>query len=272
MCRILQISRSSYYDWVHRKPGQRVWEDVEIARRILALHEQCPSYGLNSIHAVIHRDIPCGRNRIHRLMKKFDIHSTRQKTFHGTTNSNHTYPIAPNLLMRNFKVDRPNQVWVSDITYIPTDEGWLYCAVVKDLCTKQIVGHACSAKIDTKLALDALNMAIRREHPSKNLIHHSDRGVQYASNGYRKYLSKNRIQCSMSRRGDPYDNAVAENFFSCMKCESLYHQHFHTRLEATTAVFLYIEGFYNTRRVHSSIGYLSPLEFKHAYFSNCTAV
>lgn len=268
---MLEITRSSYYDWLHREPSRRAWEDVEIARRILALHEQCPAYGLNSIYAVIHRDIPCGRNRVRRIMKQFDIHSIRRQAFHSTTNSNHAYPIAQNLLMRNFKVNRPNRVWVSDITYIPTDEGWLYCAIVKDLCTRQIVGHACSAKINAQLALDALNMAIRREHPPKGLIHHSDRGIQYASNAYREALKQNHMQCSMSRRGNPYDNAVAENFFSCLKCEALHHMHFRTRLEATTAVFFYIEGFYNTRRVHSALGYLSPLEFKRACFSNCSA-
>jgi transposase InsO family protein len=147
----------------------------------------------------------------------------------------------------------------------------LYTAIVKDLCTRQIVGHACSAKIDTELVLDALNMAIRREHPPKGLIHHSDRGIQYASNAYRESLDKNHIRCSMSRKGDPYDNAVAENFFSCMKCELLYHLHFPTRLAATTAVFMYIEVFYNTTRVHSALGYLSPLEFKRAFFADCSA-
>jgi putative transposase len=267
MCLILQLSRSCYYEWLHKKPGHKVWEDFEISRRILALHEQFPAYGLNSIYAVIHRDISCGRNRIRRLMRKFNISSIRQKAFHCTTNSNHAYSIAPNLLMRNFKVDRPNRVWVSDITYIKTDEGWLYTAIVKDLCTRQIVGHACSAKIDTQLVLNALNMAIRREHPPKGLIHHSDRGIQYASNIYRETLAKNHIQCSMSRKGNPYDNAVAENFFSCMKCELLYHRHFRTRFEATSAVFMYIEGFYNTKRVHSALGYLSPLEFKRARFA-----
>ena len=219
--------------------------------------------GLNCLFHVLRRQgIVCGRGRIHRLMQQYNIHSLRKRAYHATTNSNHNCPIAPNLLMRHFHAAQPDKVWVGDITYIPTEEGWLYLAVVKDLCTRQIVGYAFSDGINTCLTLSALKMAIRRKRPDADLIFHSDRGVQYASKAYRDELIKCGIRQSMSRQGDPYDNAVAENFFSCLKCELIHLTHFRTRRDAENAIFSYIECFYNTVRPHSGVGWLSPNAFE----------
>jgi len=200
-------------------------------------------------------------------MKKANIHSVRKNTYRRTTNSNHQNHIAPNLLARNFKFSKPNEAWVGDITYIPTGEGWLYLAIVKDLCTKKVVGYAYGDRIDTQLTLDALNMAIRRQKPQEDLIFHSDRGVQYASHAYRATLELHGIRQSMSRKGDPYDNAVAENFFSCLKCECVYLQHFFTRSAAKSAIFHYIEVYYNKIRPHSGIGWLTPHTFESLFIS-----
>jgi putative transposase len=207
---------------------------------------------------MLHPKFGCSRKRIHRLMRKAGIFSARRRAYRVTTNSNHGYVPAPNLLKRQFDVARPNTVWVGDITYIPTGEGWLYAAIVKDLCAKKVVGYAFSSRIDTALTVAALEMAVRRERPQMGLIFHSDRGVQYASQGYRNVLSRYGIRQSMSRRGDPYDNAVAENFFSCLKCELVHLMNFPTRAAAQTAVFAYIETFYNAVRPHSALGWIAP--------------
>ena len=159
--------------------------------------------------------------------------------------------------------DKPNQKWVGDITYIPTDEGWLYTAIVKDLCLKKIVGYAFSSRIDTNLTVAAIEMAVNRQKPQKGLIFHSDRGVQYASSQYREVLAKHNITQSMSRKGDPYDNAVAENFFSCLKCELIHHKHYRTRAEAQADVFSYIEAYYNSVRPQSALNWMSPIAYEH---------
>jgi len=206
-------------------------------------------------------------------MKKADIHSARRKTYKRTTNSNHTNPVSPNLLERKFKFSQPNQAWVGDITYIPTGEGWLYLAIVKDLHTKKVVGYALGDRIDTQLTLASLDMAVRRQKPNPGLIFHSDRGIQYASNAYRQALEHYGIRQSMSRKGDPYDNAVAENFFSCLKCECVYLQYFDTRRVAEAAVFRYIEAFYNSVRPHSGIGWIAPNAYEALFlndFDICT--
>lgn len=271
LCRVLGISRSSYYEWKTRKPGKREVSNQRLSRLVLWLHEKYPALGLDSIYHILHRKHQCSRGRVHRIMKRLNVNSVRKKAFRNTTNSNHNHPIAPNLLGRNFHADKPNQVWVGDITYIPTGEGWLYLAVVKDLCTKMIVGYAFSERIDTSLTLEALRMAYRRHKPPKCLIFHSDRGVQYAANAYRQQLRCFHMVQSMSRKGDPYDNAVAENFFSCLKCEMVHLTRFDSRAQARNAIFTYIEGFYNAFRPHSGIGWLSPNEFAGAIHSSTAA-
>lgn len=224
--------------------------------------------GLDSLHQMVKPGFHCSRKRVWKLMKQANIYSVRKRAYKKTTNSNHSNPIAPNLLCRHFDFQQPNMAWVGDITYIPTGEGWLYLAIVKDLCLKKVVGYAFSDRIDTPLTLAALRMAASRQRPRKGLIFHSDRGVQYASRAYRQALERLGITQSMSRKGDPYDNAVAENFFSCLKCECVHLQHFATRNAARAAIFRYIEAFYNTVRTHSGIGWLSPNAFEASLSDN----
>jgi len=204
-------------------------------------------------------------------MKKAGIHSSRKAGFKVTTNSNHKLPIAPNLLNRNFHAAIPNAAWVSDITYIRTGQGWLYLAIIMDLCTRKVIGYALSTRINTRLVLDALAMALRRQRPTPGLIFHSDRGIQYASVRFRAALATAGIRQSMSRKGDPYDNAVAENFFSCLKCEALHLTFFLTHDQAADAVFAYIEAFYNTVRPHSKISWFAPVAFEKFWLSQIPA-
>lgn len=234
-----------------------------LLRILISFHERYPAAGLDALVAMIRPSCPCSRNTVHRLMKLYNIHSIRKKAFRVTTNSNHNYAVSPNLLKRDFTADKPNQKWVGDITYIPTAEGWLYVAIVKDLCLKKIVGYSFSSRIDTSLTVSALEMAVSRQKPQDNLIFHSDRGVQYASAGYSEALAKHNITQSMSRKGDPYDNAVAENFFSCLKCELVHHKHYKTRAEAQADIFAYIETYYNPIRPQASLNWLSPLAYEH---------
>ena len=208
------------------------------------------------------------QNRLERRQRDLEaenralhIQSARKFAYKRTTNSKHSHPVAPNLLNRNFQVPKPNTVWVGNITYIPTGQGWLYLAIVKDLCTKKVVGYAFSNRIDTALTLVALCMAVKRERPAPGLMIHSDRGVQYAAAAYREELEKLGCVQSMSRKGEPHDTAVAENFFSCLKCELVYLTSYVTRRQAQNSIFRYIEGFYNPVRPHSSIGWLSPMEY-----------
>ena len=208
LCRLLEVSRSGYYAWQGRGCSRRSLEDKAILRELLRLHQLYPALGLDSLHQLLKPTFHCSRKRVHRLMKQGNIHSVRRKAYKRTTNSNHRNPVAPNLLSRDFKFSQPNKAWVGDITYIPTGQGWLYLAIVKDLCLKKVVGYAFSDRIDTKLTLDALRMAVRRQRPEKGLIFHSDRGVQYASTAYRQALQDYGFRQSMSRKGDPYDNAV----------------------------------------------------------------
>jgi len=189
------------------------------------------------------------------------ISSARRRACKGPL-PNHIHPIAPNLLMRNFSFERPDYAWVGDITYIPTGEGWLYLAIVRDLCTRKIIGCAFSDRIDTQLTPAALDMAYCHRRPRKGIIFHSGRGVQYAARAYRERLESYGIRQSMSRRGGPYDNAVAENFFSCLKCELIYLKHYPTRTAAQNNVFAYLETYYNTVRPHSALGWLSPAQFE----------
>lgn len=271
LCRLLEVSRSGYYEWLHREVSPRKQHDQALKRRLLALHEQYPSLGLDSLYHMICQELSCSRKRIHRLMNELHIFSLRRRAYKTTTNSNHAHPVAPNLLNRHFSVDTPDRAWGGDITYIPTDEGWLYLAIVKDLCTKQIVGYAFSDRIDTNLTLAALDMAVRRRQPKQGLIFHSDRGVQYAAASYRQRLAQRGICQSMSRKGDPYDNAVAENFFSCLKCERVHLCHYSSREQAKTDIFAYIETFYNSIRPHSALDWRSPNAFADALNSSHAA-
>ena len=263
LCRLLEVSRSAYYAWLIRPESKRSLKDKAILRELVRLHTKHPTLGLDPLHQMLKPSFGASRKRIHKLKRRANIRSVRHKAYKVTTNSNHNNPIAPNLLGRKFKASKPGEAWVSDITYIPTGEGWLYCVIIKDLFTKKIVGYAFSDRINTGLCLDALKMATFRQKPPKELIFHSDRGVQYASKAFRKALSNYGFKQSMSRKGDPYDNAVAESFFSCLKCECVHLRHFATRSIAKTAIFSYIETFYNRVRPHSGIGWLAPVVFEH---------
>ena len=227
LCRILDVSKSDYYDAKKRQKGKREESNQKLLREIISVHEKYPAMGLDSIYHFLKPGFGASRARIHRLMKKYNTHSVRLRAYKKTTNSNHNLPIAPNLLKNpDLKIENKNVVWVGDITYIPTQEGWLYHAIVKDLFTKKVVGYAFSDRITADIVF--------------NLIFHSDRGSQYASTLFRKLLDENSIVQSMSRKGNPYDNAVSENFFSCLKCESLHLKTFKTRTEAKLAVILYV--------------------------------
>ena len=264
LCRLLKISRSGYYAWKNRGISSQRQREQLLLSKLVELHEKYPASGLNTLHHIItNGGISRSRNRLHRLMKKYNIHSVRKRAYKVTTNSRHNCPVSPNLLNRDFTASKPDTKWVGDITYIPTDEGWLYAAIVKDLCSKKVVGYAFSDHIDSNLTSAALELAVMREQPPNGLIFHSDRGVQYASNRYRETLAKYNITQSMSRKGDPYDNAVAENFFSCLKCELVHLKHYRTRDEAQADIFAYIETFYNTIRPHSGIGWLSPCAYEN---------
>jgi transposase InsO family protein len=203
-----------------------------------------------------------GRKRVARLMREQDLKARRKRRFRVTTDSQHDLPVAPNVVARKFEVPAPNTTWVTDITYVWTREGWLYLAAILDLFSRRVVGWSMSEEITRQLALDALKTALLRRQPPRGLIHHSDRGSQYASSDYRRLLKANGIVCSMSRRGNCWDNAVAESFFSTLKLELVYEHDWATRAEARAAIFEYVEIFYNGKRRHSSLGYLSPVDFE----------
>jgi transposase InsO family protein len=265
LCRVMEVARSGYYASHNRQPGKRVQQDIDIRRAILVSHAHAPSYGVDNVHADVREQMVCGRNRVRRLMREMGIHSCRKKPFRVmTTQSKHDYGIAPNRI-KGLEVVQPNQVWVSDITYIPTTEGFLYLAIVKDKFTREIVGYSQGDQITSRLAQDALIKAILLGKPLPGLIHHSDRGVQYCAHDYQRLLNTNNIIASMSRKGNPYDNAQAENFFCCLKCEKLHLKQYTTRHEAALDAFEYIDGFYNRRRRHSALGRIAPTQFFEAY-------
>jgi transposase InsO family protein len=264
LLRVLAVSSSGYHEWHSRPVSARQIANERLVSEIRVLHAQSfGSYGSPRIHASIQRqDRRIGRERIRRLMQEHQIVGRHRRQCCRTTDSNHSLPIAPNLLQQNFACDTPNTVWLADISYLPTDEGFLYLAAMKDLCTKKIVGWSMSETIDAQLAVDALSMAVARQRPAPGLVVHSDRGSQYASASFCSQLREQGMRQSMSRRGNCYDNAPMESFFSSLKGEYLEHQHFATRGAARAAVFVYVETFYNRVRLHSSIGYRSPNEFE----------
>jgi putative transposase len=221
------------------------------------------TYGVRRIHGhLINNGILCSRNRIARIMQKNGIRSRTKKKFIATTDSNHNLPVAQNILNRDFAISEPNKVWVSDITYVRTMQGWLYLAAVIDLFNRKVIGWSMDDRITRDLAINALNMALLRRRPGSGLLHHSDRGVQYASCDYQELLKEHDIICSMSRKGNCWDNAPAESFFSTMKKERVHHRVYRTKEEAKQDIFQYIEVFYNRIRLHSALGYLSPVMFE----------
>lgn len=266
LCRTLLVSASGFYAWSRRGRSPRAQEDAALKVEIRAAHAASGRrYGSPRIHADLKADgRHIGRKRVARLMREEGLEGQRKRRFRVTTDSKHSYPVAANELNRNFTASAPNKVWATDITYIWTREGWIYLAAILDLFSRRVVGWSADSYIDRTLALDALGMALRTRRPEPGLIHHSDRGVQYASGDYQKQLSAHGIVCSMSRKGDCWDNAVAESFFSTLKAELVYRTDYVSRSQASASLFEYIEAFYNGRRRHSAIGYVSPVEHEIA--------
>jgi putative transposase len=260
MCRVLQVSRSGYYAWLKRAASKRQGEEQLLRVQVRTVFvESKGRYGSPRVHAELRqRGIQAGRHRVARLMRQEQLQARRRRRFTRTTDSRHDHPIARNLLERRFEVMAPNQAWASDITYIPTEQGWLFLAVVMDLCSRRIVGWSMSRRIDTALALAALRMALEDRRPAAGLLHHSDRGVQYAAGEYQALLAQHRVVPSMSRTGDCWDNAVVESFFSSLKTELMAKGSFKSTDEAQARLFEYLEVFYNRRRLHSTLGYRSP--------------
>jgi putative transposase len=250
MCQVFSVSRSGYYAWSKRpKSKTRIFNEELIKKIIEIFGNNHRRYGSRRVWFELRlRGTMCSRNRVVRLMNQIDLKSKRSKKFKATTNSKHNLPVAPNLINKNFVVEQPDQVWVSDITYIGTSEGWMYLAVVLDLYARQVVGWSMSDRMNKELVLSAIGQAIDRRSPTAGLIFHSDRGSQYASNEVRQLLKKYEISQSMSKKGDCYDNAVAESFFATLKMELVYPDFFKTRDDARSKIFEHIEIFYNRHR------------------------
>lgn len=267
LCQLLEVSPSGYYDWRKRReqPSPRQIENQELRREINIIYTRSrQTYGSPRVLADLHKQgRKHGRNRIARLMKEEGLCGRQKGRYRvKTTDSNHDQPIAPNRLAETPAPIKPNQIWVGDITYIRTPEGWLFLAAILDLYSRKIVGWSMGPWIDTELILAALRMALARHPAPPGLLFHSDRGVQYASSAYRQALAQAGLLASMSRKGNCYDNAAMESFWSTLKLELIYRRDFQNSREARSEIFDYIETFYNTQRAHSALGYLSPIDFE----------
>ena len=267
MCDVLDVSISGYRAWKRGgKPDRKRLSDSQMLALIRAIHAGIKrAYGSpRMVRELRARGFSASKARVERLMRDNGIYARHKRRYKVTTDSKHSLPVADNLLARNFTPTAPNQVWTSDITYLWTDEGWLYLAGVMDCYSRKIVGWSMSEKMPAELTCDALTMAIERRRPDEGLLHHSDRGVQYACEAYQALLAEHEIECSMSRTGDCYDNAMKESFWSTLKREAVGGIKFKTRSEARAVLFEYIEVFYNRKRRHSSLGYVSPERFEAA--------
>ena len=267
MCDVLDVSTSGYYDWVDRPESARSHENRRLTGKIRYFHQRSGGiYGSPKIHAdMVEGGETCSVNRIARLMQAEDIKSKLARKFVITTDSKNTLSPAPDLLKRDFTVERPDKAWVSDTTFIPTREGWMYLAVVLDLFSRQVIGWAMSKRNNTALVQDALTMAIWRRGEVNDVIVHSDQGSTYASSDYQQQLEKHQLHCSMSRKGECLDNAVAESFFGSLKNEQVFHEDYKTRTEARQSIFEYIEVFYNRQRRHAFLNYMTPVEYEEKY-------
>lgn len=267
LCEAIEVSPSGFYDWDRRRrtPGPRAVEDQILTQEVVAIHSQSrQTYGSPRIvQALRSRGLRHGRNRVARLMKRQGLCGRQKGRYRvRTTDSNHDHPIAPNRLAEAPATSAPNQVWVADITYIPTQEGWLFLAGILDLHSRKIVGWAMGDSIDSALVLAALDMAVLHRQPPAGLLFHSDQGVQYAAANFRAALAAVRMVPSMSRRGNCYDNAAMESFWSTLKIELVYRRDFRTHRQAKSEIFDYIEAFYNRQRIHTSLAGLSPTHFE----------
>ncbi len=261
MCAVLEVSASGYYAWRDRPESARARANRALAADIRRVHADSRAvYGSPRVHAALRAEgRRVGVHRVARLMRHHGIQGRHKRRRPRTTDSNHSLPVAPNLLDRRFAAPAPNRVWLADITYIPTAEGWLYLAVVLDMFSRRVVGWAMRETMPQELTIAALQMAIANRRPAPGLVHHSDRGSQYAARAYRRLLDQHGLLCSMSRKGDCWDNAPMESFFGSMKTELDNGNTFETRQAAKNSVFAFIEGWYNRHRLHSAIGYCSPV-------------
>lgn len=270
-CRVLRVGRSGYYAWRKRRdqlPSKRQQRQQQLLAKIRVAHQANRElYGSPRVHRalVIDGEVVC-RNTVAKLMRQAKIRAkTKRKFVPRTTDSRHGKPVADNLLARDFDAQAPNRKWLADITYVPTDQGWLYLAAVLDCFSRKVVGWAMDDHMETDLVARALQMALHHRQPAAaQLVHHSDRGVQYASDDYQNLLCRHGITVSMSGRGDCYDNAMMESLWATVKTELVYHHHYATREQAKISIFEYIEVFYNRKRLHSSLGYVSPESFEAA--------
>lgn len=274
MCKVLEVSPSGYFKWRNHEPSQQELRRDRIKDRIVFhYHDSDKRYGSPKITRLLQKEgYTINERTVSKYMQELGLRSCVSKIFKvTTTNSNHDYPIAPNKLNQNFTAPAPNKVWVADITYIPCREGRLYLASILDLFTREIVGWRLYGHMETQLVLDALKDAYESKKPDEGLLHHSDRGTQYASKDYRDQLQEYRMEASMSRTGNCYDNACAEAFFSLLKKELIQGRRFQTKAQAYTEIYRYIEFFYNRKRIHGSIGYLSPVEYAQKYYEEISA-
>jgi transposase InsO family protein len=268
ICRVLQVTRSGFYEWLKRKPSARTLRQEQLLTKIRLTHAQCRErYGSPRVHrALLNDGEVVSRNTVAKLMKRLNLQAkTRRRYLPRTTDSTHVQPVAVNVLDRDFTAPAPDRKWVADITYVATGEGWLYVAAVLDCFSRKIVGWSMAEHMETDLVSDALKMALQHRQPDgTKLLHHSDRGVQYASDAYQHLLEQHGITISMSHRGDCYDNAMMESFWATLKTELVHDQKYATREQAKQSIFEYVEVFYNRKRLHSSLGYVSPESFEAA--------
>jgi transposase InsO family protein len=267
----MNVSQSSYYLWLSGKTSKRRRSDEELLKEIQTIYDKSRcTYGSPRIHSKLEaKGIKTSKKRVARLMKESKLVSKVKRKFKATTNSNHNLEVKANILKQNFQAFAPNMKWTSDITYIWTQEGWLYLAVILDLFNRQVISWQVSKSLSKEFVYTSIEKAVKRRKPAKgNLIFHSDRGVQYASNEVKALLERNKIQQSMSRKGNCYDNAVTETFFKTLKTELIYQNHYRTREEAKLSIFEYIEIFYNRQRVHSSLNYMTPIEFENKFVNS----
>jgi putative transposase len=266
MCRLAGVSYAGFWCWRRNPDGKRVQENKALLARIAEVFlESGRAYGSPRVYEELRRrGVACSREHVAQLMRKYGLRSRHYKRPHGLTQVDRCRAAAPNLLEQYFEAERPNSIWIADVTYIPTEEGWLYLAAVMDLCTRKIVGWSLKDTLATELVLEAFDRAVAVEDPAEDLIHHSDRGVQYSSLRYQQRLWGRGMMCSMSRRGNCYDNAVIESFFHTLKVERVSWQDYATKEEATDDLTWWIETWYNHKRLHSSLGHVPPIEYERS--------
>ena len=273
VCRVLGVSRSGYYAWLRRPVSKRAQEDGRLEIEIRAAHRRTrETFGPERLQRdLAAHGVKVGVLRIRRIRKKLGLRCKQVRRFKVTTHSKHTLPVAENLLGQDFRATAPNQVWVSDLSYVATEEGWLYCAAHKDLFNGEIVGYALGSRITTELVSQSLFRAVATRRPARGLIHHSDRGSQYCNPHYRKLLDQFGMKASMSRKGNCYDNAPMESFWGTLKCELVHHHRYTTRKEAIKEITEYIEVFYNRQRRQARLGYLSPAAYVKQFYATRVA-